>query len=168
MPSTKPAAQIRSAGIEFACFELAGRTYAVAIENVREILATPPITPLPDAPSRVEGMIDVRGTLVPLVDAASLLIAKDVARGPGERTLIVAVRDLVVGFRVDRVTQVLSTPRAALEPLPDLARQIGCRLAPVAIRRPGREPMLVLDLDALVASVLQTTGVEAGREGAAA
>lgn len=146
--------------VEFACVEVAGRTFGVAIESVREILVTPAITPLPDAPSQIEGMIDLRGALVPLVDAASLLLPGDAARGSGARTLIVSVRDLVVGFRVDRVTQVFAAPRSALEPLPELARQTGCRLAAIAVRRPGREPLLVLDLDALVTRV-----VEAGREG---
>lgn len=150
-------ARLAEDAVELACFEVAGRSFGVAIESVREILATPPITSLPDAPSLVEGMIDLRGTLVPLVDAASLLVREDAPRGPGGRTLIVAVRDLVVGFRVDRVTQVLATPRASLEPLPDLARQIGCRLAAVAVRRAGREPMLVLDLEGLVASVIEAS-----------
>ena len=83
-------------GIDFACFELAGETWAVPIANVREILASPRITPLPDAPSVIEGVVDLRGTLIPIVDLESLLRgereAKATPAAARPRTVVVEAR----------------------------------------------------------------------------
>ena len=141
--------------IDFACFELAGETWAVPIANVREILATPHLTPLPDAPALIEGVIDLRGRLIPIVDLAALLAREVAAAVQRVRTVVVEVRGLVVGFRVERATQVVATSRDALERLPELTRAMGCLAVGAVIRRADRPPVLVLDLDVLIERVLQ-------------
>jgi purine-binding chemotaxis protein CheW len=162
-------ADTASETIDLACFDLAGQTYAVAIANVREILATPAITPLPESPAVIEGVIDLRGTLIPVVDLARLL-AREAPPAPGARarTIVVAVRDIVIGFRVDRATQVVAVPLPALEPVPGLARELGCRVVAAAFRRPDREPILVIDLDVLVGRVLADSTTRPQDEGVAA
>lgn len=141
--------------IDFACFELAGETWAVPIANVREILATPRLTPLPDAPALIEGVIDLRGTLIPIVDLAALLARDVVSAEERGRTVVVEARGLVIGFRVERATQVVATSRDALERLPELARAVGCLAVGAVIRRADRSPILVLELDVLIERVLQ-------------
>ncbi len=141
--------------IDFACFELAGETWAVPIANVREILATPHRTPLPDAPALIEGVIDLRGTLIPVVDLAALLAREVPAAAQRARTIVVEARGLVVGFRVERATQVVATARETLERLPELTRAVGCLAVGAVIRRADRPPILVLDLDVLIERVLQ-------------
>lgn len=141
--------------IDFACFELAGETWAVPIANVREILATPSLTPLPDAPALIEGVIDLRGTLIPIVDLAALL-AREVAPGAERaRTVVVEARGMIVGFRVERATQVVATSREGLERLPELTRAVGCLAVGAVIRRADRSPILILDLDVLIDRVVQ-------------
>ena len=135
---------------DLACFELAGQAYAVPIAHVREILATPAITPLPDAPAVIEGVIDLRGTLIPVLDLVSLLAREGTARGPRSRTVVVEARGFVVGFRVDRATQVVSASREAMEPLPTLTREAGCLVVGSVVRQHDRPPILVLDLDVLI------------------
>lgn len=150
-----------SEGLDLACFELEGQTYAVAIDVVREILATPTITPLPDAPVAIEGVIDLRGRLIPVVDLARLLVLPANPSAGRGRTVVVAVDDLVLAFRVDRATQVVSTQLAALEPLPDIAREAGCRVVSSALRLRDRGPILVLDLMVVVERLKR--GSEPGR-----
>lgn len=141
--------------VDFACFELAGETWAVPIANVREILATPLLTPLPDAPALIEGVIDLRGTLIPVIDLAALLAREVAAAAPRARTVVVAVRGLVVGFRVERATQVVATSRDALERLPELTRAVGCLAVGAVIRRADRPPILVLDLEVVIERVME-------------
>ena len=109
--------------VDLACFELAGQTYAVEIAHVREILATPEVTPLPDSPALIEGVVDLRGTLIPVVDLASLLGRREAETTSRGRTVVVAVRDLVIAMRVDRATQVFAATGSSLERLPALARE---------------------------------------------
>ena len=118
-----------TATVDLACFELAGQTYAVSIAHVREILVTPAVTPLPDSPPVIEGVIDLRGTLIPVVDLARLLAGDGRATAPRSRTFVVAVREFVVGFRVERATQVVAVPVSSLESVPGLARELGCQKA---------------------------------------
>lgn len=154
--------------VDLACFELAGQTYAVAIAHVREILVTPAVTPLPESPPVIEGVIDLRGTLIPVVDLARLLVRDGQAPGSRSRTFVVAVRDFVVGFRVERATQVVAVPVASLEPVPGLARELGCRIVAAAFRRTDREPILVIDLEVLVDRVLGESRARPRGEGVAA
>lgn len=149
------------ARIDFACFELAGETWAVPIASVREILATPRLTPLPDAPAVIEGVIDLRGALIPVVDLAALLVgagaggcagAPAVGRG---RMVVVEARGLVVGFRVERATQVVSTGPESMESIPGLTREAGCRMVGAVIRRASGPPILVLELDVLIERILR-------------
>lgn len=151
IPTPPPA---KNAKLDFACFELAGETWAVPIANVREILATPRLTVLPDAPAVIEGVIDLRGTLIPIVDLVALLSGDGAATGERGRTVVVEARGLVVGFRVECATQVVSTTREAMERIPALTREAGCRVVGSVIRRADRPPILVLELDVLIQRVL--------------
>ncbi|MBK7948662.1 MAG: purine-binding chemotaxis protein CheW [Deltaproteobacteria bacterium] len=157
-----------TATVDLACFELAGQTYAVAIAHVREILVTPAVTRLPDSPPVVEGVIDLRGMLIPVVDLARLLVRDDRPTGPRARTFVVAVRDFIVGFRVERATRVVAVPVSSLEPVPELARELGCRVVAAAFRRSDQDPILVIDLEVLVDRVLGESTVRPRGEGVAA
>ncbi len=154
--------------IDLACFELGGQRYAVPIVHVREILATPAITPLPEAPVVIEGVIDLRGTLIPVLDLASLLAREGSARGLRSRTVVVEARGFVVGFRVDRATQVVATSRDAMERLPALTREAGCRVVGSVVRQHDRSPILVLDLDILIDRVRGIEQTEQVGDGVAA
>jgi purine-binding chemotaxis protein CheW len=165
MSERSPVATPR-ARIDFACFELAGETWAVPIASVREILATPRLTPLPDAPAVIEGVIDLRGTLIPIVDLAALLAGAGAGGGAASpalergRTVVVEARGLVVGFRVERATQVVSTGPDSMERIPGLTREVGCRVVGAVIRRAAAPPILVLELDVLIERVLRGRAVE--------
>lgn len=164
----RPPTRTPSESIDLACFELGGQRYAVPIAHVREILATPAITPLPDAPAVIEGVIDLRGTLIPVLDLASLLAREGSARSLRSRTVVVEARGFVVAFRVDRATQVVATSRDAVERLPALTREAGCRVVGSVVRQHDRPPILVLDLDVLIDRVRGSEQAEQVGDGVAA
>ena len=142
------------ASVDLACFELAGQTYAVPIARVREILMTPRLTPLPDAPAIIEGLIDLRGTLIPVVDLERLLNRDGAPSSARNRTVVVEVRGLVVGFRVERATQVVAATADSIETIPALMREAGCAVVGAVVRRKDRPPILVLELEVLIEGVL--------------
>lgn len=161
-PATRPES------LDLACFELAGQAYAVPITNVREILASPALTPLPDAPPVIEGVIDLRGTLIPVLDLAHLLAREGVERGPRARTVVVEVRGFVIGFRVDRATQVVAASQDMMERLPALTREVGCLVVGSLVRQSDRPPILVLDLDVLIDRVRTHESADLRGDGVAA
>lgn len=144
--------------VDLACFELAGQTWAVPIANVREILATPRLTPLPDAPPVIEGVIELRGALIPVVDLERLLARGGTSTGARSRMVVVETGGLVIGFRVDRATQVVTTTTDSMERLPELALEVGCLVVGGVVRRKEYSPILVLDLDVLLDRVVRGGG----------
>lgn len=92
---------------EFLLFQLGGKTYALAIGKVEEILLIPPITPVPRAPETILGIVGVRGRVLTVLDIRSRLGIDRIASGRGSRILVVPwTESESVGLYVDRVLQV--------------------------------------------------------------
>jgi purine-binding chemotaxis protein CheW len=135
------------------CFEVEGHTYAIDVSQVREIVRWQPVTPLPNAPELIEGVIDLRGAVVPVVD-----LGRALGGAPGQRTRIAVteVDGLVMGLAVDAAVEVLSVDVAHLEDPPALATQTGYDMTRAVVRRPGAEPILVLSLEHVLEGVYRS------------
>lgn len=148
-----------------ACFEVCGQEYALPVANVREIVRIMPITPLPNAPRLIEGVIDLRGAVVPVLDLAKML-----GRGVGQsvlsaRIVVLEVEELIFGLWVSTATDVLTLKRVELEEVPVLASQTGYDVVHKVIRRPDREPIMVLSLENMISAVQRSSSGEAlGKE----
>src|SRR5262245_19573565 len=114
-----------STHVTLACFELAGDLYALDVAQLREVVRWQPVTPLPRAPALIEGVIDLRGSIVPVIDLGKRLRGAPVTPGARARIAIVEVDGLVVGLGVDAATEVMSVDAAALCDPPALAAQAG-------------------------------------------
>lgn len=102
-------------------FELFGEIFALPILDVREIIRTSPITPLPQAPQFVEGVINLRGKITPVVDLRKRFGLTPQA-GTGESRIIVAElgNGVVIGLIVDTVREVERIPNDTITPPPAL------------------------------------------------
>lgn len=116
---------IGGAGERFVVFRLAGAEYGLPVSAVREVLRRPDsITPLPNAPDFVAGVLTLRGEVLPLIDQRRLLAlpAADSKSGPAglERGRVVVVgRDgLLVGLLVDGLSGLLTVPADRIGPAP--------------------------------------------------
>jgi purine-binding chemotaxis protein CheW len=108
-------------------FRVGGEDYAIDIMRVREIIPPLPVTPVPRAPSFVEGVIRLRGDVIPVLDVRRRL---GLAIGPPTRKtkiLIVNVAGRRLGLVVDEVTEVVRIPRAEIRPAPTLVEGGGPR-----------------------------------------
>lgn len=117
-PAAGPAGDARTParnGARMLLFEVGGRVYACGIDAVREIIPFRRCTRLPGAPSFVCGLINLRGTIVTVLDLAARLDAGSVDRVEG--SIVLAEHgSKVVGIGVDRVRDVQPIPPDEIEP----------------------------------------------------
>lgn len=131
--------------IELCAFRVGDEEYAIDLRRIREILQPLPITPVPHASERVEGVMSLRGEVIPVVDVRKCLGAA-VRPGARAKVLVVNVAGRVLALVVDAVAEVVRIPRSAIGPPPPLLRGTGPRLflgacracdARTAAARPG-------------------------------
>ncbi len=97
-------------------FELANEVYGVDIGRVQEIIRMTSITKLPRAPEFVEGVINLRGKVIPVVDLKKRFGLEEGERGRSSRIVVVDVGQQTLGMVVDGVSEVLRINRSAIEP----------------------------------------------------
>jgi purine-binding chemotaxis protein CheW len=142
--------------VTLGCFEVGGRVYALDVTCIREVVRWQSVTPLPKAPVLIEGLIDLRGAVVPVVDLGRALGGDPVKAGNRSRIAVASVEGLVLGLAVDAAVEVLPVDVTAMEDPPSLAMQAGYDAIRSVIRRPGADPILVLSLEYLLETVYRS------------
>jgi purine-binding chemotaxis protein CheW len=145
-----------SSTVNLACFEVKDQIYAIEVEYVREIVRLMEITPLPNAPSLIEGLIDLRGRVIPVLDLARALNRGTASKGMHARIIVLEVDGLVLGLWVDAATDVLTLDVQNMEDVPDLASQAGYDAVRHVIRRDDGPPIMVLSVGELVESIYRS------------
>jgi purine-binding chemotaxis protein CheW len=97
--------------VQLVTFRVGGEEFGLDVFSVHEILNYQQPTPMPRAPDFVEGVLDVRGTLVPIVDLRRRFETPDVVYDADTRIVLVDFNDERLGLVVDSVTEVLRAPR---------------------------------------------------------
>ncbi|MCP4037855.1 MAG: purine-binding chemotaxis protein CheW [bacterium] len=143
--------------ISLACFEAGERFYALDVKLVREIVRTQPITPLPNAPELIEGVVDLRGGLIPVLDLARVLGTERSELKSTSRIVVLDYEGMLLGLCVDAATDVLSVDPAQLEEVPDLAAQAGYDVVRSVVRREDAAPVMVLAVETILESVYRST-----------
>lgn len=152
----------RSAGsssgslVNLACFEVKGRVYALDVAHVREIVRTQEITPLPMSPALIEGVVELRDGVVPVIDLGRALGGERCELDHEARIAVLEIDGLVLGLLVERASDVLSLDPVSLEDPPSLATQAGYEAVRAVVRRPEARPVLVLSLDHILESVYRS------------
>jgi purine-binding chemotaxis protein CheW len=114
-------------------FRLDKEEFGAPIASVQEIVRVPDeLIRVPKAPSFVEGVINLRGTVLPVVDLRMRLGLKQVERSDRQRIMVFLISGVRTGFIVDQVAEVLMIPRAAIEPAPQLSADQGRLLSRMA------------------------------------
>ncbi|HHN64367.1 MAG TPA: chemotaxis protein CheW [Nitrospirae bacterium] len=103
-------------------FKLDNEEFGVSIESVQEIVRVPDeLTHVPRAPSFVEGVINLRGTVLPVIDLRKRLGLSEVERNDRQRIVVFLIKGVQTGFIVDSVTEVLKISKESIEPAPRLS-----------------------------------------------
>jgi purine-binding chemotaxis protein CheW len=101
-------------------FELGSEIYGLDIAAVHEIIRMQPITRVPKAPFYVEGVINLRGKVIPVIDMGKRFGLEKVENNKNNRIVVVNIQDTILGIIVDAVTEVLRIPIDSIEPVSDI------------------------------------------------
>ncbi|MFT8326774.1 chemotaxis protein CheW [Gluconobacter oxydans] len=101
-------------------FSLGNQEFSIPISAVKEIKTWSKATPFPAAPAFVEGVVNVRGSVIPLVDMAWMM---GVSENSNEKKAIIFLKkkDKVIGFSVSNVTDISDLDEEEFKPLPELS-----------------------------------------------
>lgn len=111
--------------LQLVVFGVGKEFYGVGIDTVHEIVRVPDVTQVPDAPDFFEGVINLRGRIIPVIDLGKRLRLAPLERTKAARVLISESNGRIVGLVVDSVAEVIKlTPDAVVEP-PQMISSIG-------------------------------------------
>jgi purine-binding chemotaxis protein CheW len=105
-------------------FELANEQYGVDIAAVESIIKIQPITVVPHAPAFVEGVTNLRGSVLPVIDLRKRFGLPQEDSTKNSRIVVVAIQSTKVGMIVDAVSEVLRVPEGAIEPPPPMVTSV--------------------------------------------
>ena len=137
--------------VQLCAFQVGAEEYAVDIMRVEEILPPQPLTAIPRAPSYVEGVLQLRGAVLPVVDLRKRLLGAGAPPPARTRLLICLLGRRRVAMAVDRVTEVVHVRKSDIKPAPPLL-SAGARPFVVGVWGPPARLKLLLDLKALLAA----------------
>lgn len=138
------------------CFALAGESYGIPILKVREIQGQAPITRIPKAPDYMPGVINLRGSIVPIIELRKRFNLGQPEDGIRPVIVIVEVQGRTLGMRVDAVSDVLDLEAEQVKPPPEwgadghIGREYIAGLATVPAGEGAESMLILLDLDQLL------------------
>ena len=135
--------------IQLVTFKIGEEEFGVDILKVQEIIRMMPITKVPNAPPFVEGVLNLRGKVIPVIDMRKRFGLRAAERDSRTRIKVMDLQGQVVGFVVDAVSQVLRIKESTVEPPPAVVAGIGAEYMKGVGKLEDRL-LILLDLDKLL------------------
>jgi len=110
--------------LQLVTFEVAGEEFAVDILRVQEINRMMALTRVPQSPPEVEGVINLRGKIIPVADLRKRFGLPAAERSEASRIVVVEIHGRTLGFIVDKVNEVLRISSSIVEPAPSMVCSI--------------------------------------------
>src|SRR4051812_46624018 len=139
----------QSASEPFLLFELAGTTYGVRSQSAQLVELVEVITPVPNAPPAVEGVIFSRGQVIPAVNLRVRFGLEKKAHDLRTRLIVVNSRSRVIGLIVDSAREFISIPSSAIQPPNEAISGLKGKYLE-AIATLGDRIILILNLDEVI------------------
>ncbi|MGI9519296.1 MAG: chemotaxis protein CheW [Pirellulaceae bacterium] len=118
-PTPEPSAINEQSLTQFVGFRLAGQQYAFRIDQIQEIVNPQQVTQIPNAPAFVEGVSNLRGSIIPIINLRMMMGMPSHAADGETKTVVVNVGSRTIGCTVDSVTQVMRVASDSIQPPPD-------------------------------------------------
>lgn len=157
-PGQKPAGE---EVVQLCAFVVGGEEYVVDIMRIKEIIQPLKITPVPHAPAFIEGVIKLRGAIIPVVDLRRRLSMPVTEPTKKTKYVICLVGGRLVGLVVDAVTERLRLPRTAIRRTPRMLVAAGGPRFFLGVCGPPERLKLLLNVKALLESGESVPGAEA-------
>jgi len=134
---------------EMITFLVGAQEFCVDVMSVREIRVWMPVTPLVHAPSFVQGMLDLRGVVLPIIDFALRLGLAPTEPTNRHAILVVEITNQIVGLLVEGVSEILTIGEEMIQPTPAVASQMAKDFVSGIVAVDGRMISLI-SLDAIL------------------
>ncbi|MDX9739881.1 MAG: chemotaxis protein CheW [Gammaproteobacteria bacterium] len=155
------AVQVTEATGQYLTFELAGEQYGMDILRVQEIRGWSAVTPIPSTPECVQGVLNLRGTVVPIIDLRRRLGMPRIDYGATTvivvANVVTAGRERLVGLIVDAVSDVCDVTADDARPTPDFGASVDVRYMH-GMAALGERMVVLLDIDRLLDDVGRMIG----------
>lgn len=149
-PSGPPPGSATTAGApQFVGFELAEQAYAFRIDRIREIILPASVARLPDVPAYVDGVSNLRGTIIPIINLRALFGLPRRPIDAETRTIVVSVGPRTMGCLVDSVSRVMRIATDQIQAAPDTVATAGHAYLE-GFARVGGQLCILLDVDSLL------------------
>jgi purine-binding chemotaxis protein CheW len=136
-------------GRQYLTFRLGEEDYAVEIDKVQEIKGYSGITPIPNLPAHVGGVMNLRGAMVPVMNLRTRLGMPETACTAFTVVVVVSFGQRTMGLVVDSVSEVLSVPTTDLQAPPDFGAEVDAGFIR-GMTKVGDKLVVVLDLERLL------------------
>ncbi len=134
--------------LQLVTFGVGDELFAIDILAVQEINRMMTITRVPQSPDCLEGVINLRGRIIPVVDLRKRFGLDVTEHGQDSRIIVIEVRGCVLGFIVDRVNEVLRVDSAVVDAPPPMAGGIGGEYVR-GVAKLDKRLVILLDLERL-------------------
>ncbi len=137
--------------IQLVGFRIADEEFGVDITKVQEIIRMVDITRVPNTPAFVEGVINLRGKVIPIIDMRKRLDLGSKPYDKDTRITVVEIENRIVGFIVDSVSEVIRIEKSITEPPPPMVSNINSDFI-TAIAKLDNRLLILLDLNEILNS----------------
>lgn len=136
---------------QFVAFRLMNEEYGVPIDAVQEIVRVPDeLTKVPKTPDFIEGVVNLRGVVLPVIDQRRRFGLPAIERNDRQRIMVYTIRGVRTGFIVDSVSEVMRIPASVIGPAPSLSDEQQRLIRRVANIEKQKRMILLLDVDQLL------------------
>ncbi len=138
----------QTSSMQLVSFKLGDETFGIAITKIREIILVGEITHVPETPPYVKGLINLRSTVIPVIDLRARFSLADAELTSESRIMVLHVGRRTIGIVVDSVNEVLRVTRQEISPAPATVTSSGNEYMTGLVRL--KENLLILlDVDRL-------------------
>ena len=136
-------------GSQFLTFNLGEELYGVDILRVQEIKGYTAVTKIPNTPSHIKGVLNLRGTIVPIIELRTKFSMPTIDYTAFTVIIVVVVRDKVMGLVVDAVSDVLNIDKKDIQPPPQFGAKVDVSFLN-GIGKSNDKLVALLDIDRLL------------------
>ncbi len=152
MGAAEKVSDLSTAAREYLTFRLSQEEYGIDILKVQEIRGYEPPTRIANSPAFIKGVVNLRGTIVPIIDMRLKFNCSEAEYNSFTVVIILNLRNRIVGIVVDSVSDVLELPPDSIKAAPDIESIIdaGCILGLGSV---GDRMLILLDIERLMSGV---------------
>jgi purine-binding chemotaxis protein CheW len=136
-------------GNQYLTFTLGEEEYGVEILKVQEIKGYSAVTPIPNTPPYIRGVMNLRGTIIPVMDLRAKFGLAATAYNQFTVIIVVLVGTKVVGVIVDAVSDVLNIPSTDIQAAPDFGAQVETRFIS-GMAKAGEKLIVLVDIEKVI------------------